>query len=49
MDQLLSLILALLSFVLMIFMISRAVKYIILLGLALVAFFVLTTLGILRW
>ena len=47
MDQLLALILALLAFAFMIFMISRAVKFIIVLGLALVALFVLTTLGIL--
>jgi hypothetical protein len=47
MDPLLALILALLAFALMIFMIHRTVKYIIILGLALVALFVLTTLGIL--
>ncbi len=48
MDQLLSLVMAALSFVVMIFVISRAVKYIIIIGLALVAFFILTSLGIVK-
>ncbi len=47
MDQLLALILALLAFAFTIFMIGRTAKYIIMLGLALVALFILTTLGIL--
>jgi hypothetical protein len=47
MDGLVGLIVALLAFAFTIFMIGRTVKYIIVLGLALVALFVLTTLGIL--
>lgn len=47
MDPLLSLIMALLAFALMIFLIGRAVKFVVVLGIALVAFFVLTALGIL--
>ncbi len=47
MDQLLGLILALLGFAFTIFMIGRTVKYIVILGLALVALFILTSLGIL--
>jgi hypothetical protein len=48
MDQLLSLLMAVLAFVVMIFVVSRAVKYIILAGLALAAFFVLAALGIVK-
>ena len=47
MDGLLGLILAMLTFAFTIFMIGRTIKYIIVLGLALVALFVLTALGIL--
>jgi hypothetical protein len=47
MDQFLGLVLALFAFAFLIFLIGRAVKFVILLGLALVAFFVLTALGIL--
>ncbi len=47
MDGLLGLIVALLAFAFTIFMIGRTVKYIFILGLALVALFVLTALGIL--
>jgi len=46
MDQLLALILALISFVFLIFLIGRAVKMIIVLGLVLTTFFVLVALGL---
>jgi hypothetical protein len=46
MDPLLSLILVLLAFAVMIFMLGRAVKYVVVVGLALIAFFILTALGI---
>ena len=46
MDQFLSLILALLAFTFLIFMIQRAVKLIILVGIAVIAFLVLTASGV---
>jgi len=46
MDQFLSLVLGLFAFAFLIFMIQRAVKGIILIGCAIIAFLVLTSLGV---
>lgn len=46
MDQFLGFVLALLAFALFIFMIGKAVKYVILLGIALIVYFALLALGI---
>jgi len=47
MDQFLGFVLALLAFALFVFLIGRAVKYVILLGFALIVYFALIALGIL--
>lgn len=47
MDRFLGLVLALLAFAFFVFLVGRAVKFVILLGCALIAFFVLSALGIL--
>ena len=47
MDQFLGFVLALLAFAFFVFLIGRAVKYVILLGCALIAYFVLLALGVL--
>jgi len=46
MDQFLGLVLALFAFAFMIFIIGRAVKYVIVLGCAMIAVLVLTALGV---
>jgi len=47
MDQFLGFVLALLAFAFFIFLVGRAFKFVILLGCALITFFVLSALGIL--
>jgi len=49
MDALLSLIVAMLAFALLIFLAHRSYKVIVLLGCALIALAVLTTLGVVGW
>ncbi|MGQ9588192.1 MAG: hypothetical protein ACUVT7_07420 [Thermoplasmata archaeon] len=46
MQQLLGLIMALLAFAFVIYLISRAVKWVILVGMALIVFFALVVLGV---